>query len=194
MMDLHTARNLALDFVERYAPYCEKIRIAGSVRRQKPEVKDVEIVALPAWQNDLFGNPLYGYNPLIAKIHQDGHQVIKGQEDGKYTQIVFQGATFDVFCTTHQNWAWNFLIRTGSRDFSHGIARKLNDKGYTLKNAWPHVVIGHDDDLKAIAGEALPGVMETEEEVFRFLGLQYVPPENRTGFEAIKALEAGAYV
>lgn len=28
-------------------PHCERIEIAGSIRRKKPEVKDIEIVAIP---------------------------------------------------------------------------------------------------------------------------------------------------
>lgn len=34
------------------APYCHRISIAGSVRRQRPQVKDIEIEALP-WQEPL---------------------------------------------------------------------------------------------------------------------------------------------
>jgi len=32
---------------EMLAPYCERIEIAGSVRRKKPYCKDIEIVAIP---------------------------------------------------------------------------------------------------------------------------------------------------
>lgn len=32
-------------------PFCEKVRVAGSIRRGKPEVKDIELVAIPKWEN-----------------------------------------------------------------------------------------------------------------------------------------------
>jgi DNA polymerase/3'-5' exonuclease PolX len=44
------------------ALYCHRISIAGSIRRQRPQVKDIEIVALP-WQepSDLFGDVLVAH-------------------------------------------------------------------------------------------------------------------------------------
>ncbi len=45
----------ALEIAERtkklLAPYCERIEIAGSIRRKKPEVKDIELVAIPKLEN-----------------------------------------------------------------------------------------------------------------------------------------------
>ena len=34
-------------FISLISPYCERIEIAGSLRRGKPEVHDIEIVAEP---------------------------------------------------------------------------------------------------------------------------------------------------
>lgn len=50
-------RPIALKLVERLHPYCEKIEIAGSIRRGKPLVKDIEIVTIPKmhYQHGLFG-------------------------------------------------------------------------------------------------------------------------------------------
>ncbi len=45
----------ALEIAERtkalLAPHCERIEIAGSIRRKKPHVKDIEIVAIPKSYN-----------------------------------------------------------------------------------------------------------------------------------------------
>lgn len=46
-MKLNVALRLANRLVELMKPHCIKIEVAGSIRRQKPEVKDIEIVAIP---------------------------------------------------------------------------------------------------------------------------------------------------
>ena len=46
-MNLPDARTRALALRELLAPACERIEVAGSIRRGKPEVKDAEIVAIP---------------------------------------------------------------------------------------------------------------------------------------------------
>lgn len=46
-MLLENALAIAEGIVEALNPYCTIINIAGSCRRRKPEVKDIEIVALP---------------------------------------------------------------------------------------------------------------------------------------------------
>lgn len=39
-MQLNQARELAANLVEQMRPYCERVEIAGSIRRHKPEVAD----------------------------------------------------------------------------------------------------------------------------------------------------------
>lgn len=41
----------ALRLVRQLAPGCERIEIAGSLRRRKPQVRDIEIVAVARWAN-----------------------------------------------------------------------------------------------------------------------------------------------
>ncbi len=47
MPKLETARRIAEQLVESMQPYCERVMIAGSIRRGKPEVKDIEVCAIP---------------------------------------------------------------------------------------------------------------------------------------------------
>ena len=46
-MKLETAKEIANDFLKLIRPFCLRAEIAGSIRREKPEVKDVEICAVP---------------------------------------------------------------------------------------------------------------------------------------------------
>lgn len=47
---LAQARAVADLLVSYLAPACERIEIAGSIRREVPEVKDIELVAIPRWE------------------------------------------------------------------------------------------------------------------------------------------------
>ena len=46
-MPLVTARVLAERIVDELRPFCERIEIAGSIRRRRPLCGDVDLVALP---------------------------------------------------------------------------------------------------------------------------------------------------
>lgn len=48
-LPLSSAENIARGLLQFMEPYCDKIVIAGSIRRRKPQVNDVEIVAAPKW-------------------------------------------------------------------------------------------------------------------------------------------------
>ncbi|HMS44057.1 MAG TPA: hypothetical protein PKE69_27770, partial [Pyrinomonadaceae bacterium] len=52
-MKLSNAKNIPNSLIEEMSPYCAQILIAGSIRREKPEVKDIEIVAVPKFENYL---------------------------------------------------------------------------------------------------------------------------------------------
>jgi DNA polymerase/3'-5' exonuclease PolX len=58
-MELDRAREIADGLVRRLSPGCVRIEVAGSVRRGKAEVNDIELVAVPKMevQADLFGGP-----------------------------------------------------------------------------------------------------------------------------------------
>ena len=60
-------RAVVLPITERLvsilAPFCERIEIAGSLRRLKPEVGDIELVVIPK----LGADPNSSYAPKIRK-------------------------------------------------------------------------------------------------------------------------------
>ena len=43
-MELQEAQKFANQIVEHISPFCERIAVAGSIRRRKPIVRDVDIV------------------------------------------------------------------------------------------------------------------------------------------------------
>lgn len=155
----------ALAIAEKYkallAPHCDRIEIAGSIRRKKPEVKDIEIVAIPkSYEVGLFES---GIATVINRLEK-----VRGELPCKYTQrILPEGIALDLFFAEPGNWGLIYAIRTGSADFSHHVlASGWVRKGYTSSGGY----------LTA-NGRAVE--VPEEVDLFRRIGLDFVEPEHR---------------
>jgi len=145
--------------------YCE---IAGSIRRKKKLVGDVEIVCIPkkVMDMDLFGH--------VEEQRDQGFidQVnifskVKGKPTGKYTQRIVYGVKVDIFMVNHDSWGTQLAIRTGPAEYSHKVlARRWCSMGYKMEGGVLHR-----------NGEAVP--VKNERSLFNLLGLRWVEPENR---------------
>lgn len=153
----------ALAIAERYRAelvlYCERIEIAGSIRRRAPEPKDIELVCIPR------GQSLEAFADAVNQW-----PVVKGQPTGKYTQrLLPEGIKLDLFMCRPENWGAIFLIRTGDWQFSKWVMGTLlpragyqQEGGYVRRN-----------------GLIVPTPEETD--VFRLIGRPYIKPEHRNG-------------
>lgn len=107
-MKLEDGKKSANDFIKQIRSCCLKIQIAGSIRRGKPEVHDIEICAIPK-------------NLFRLKEIMDRQLYIKGRFPSKYSQIRYQSAKIDIFWCSKDNWGNIYLIRTGPWQFSKWI-------------------------------------------------------------------------
>jgi DNA polymerase/3'-5' exonuclease PolX len=109
---------MAEDALNALKPYCERILIAGSIRRQRHEVKDCELVAIPRRvPGGLFGDEFEVDPGFVTAVNQ--WEFVKGQPTGKYAQRVLPGGIkLDLFIATPENWGWQLVIRTGSAEFN----------------------------------------------------------------------------
>ena len=128
-------QGIALEIVELLKPYCERIEIAGSIRREKPMVKDIELVMIPkfeAGQADLFGEAVEQVNLLDQFLSQKlddgtfGHRPDKNgvpSWGAKSKRGVYR-STFpvDLFSViSPAQWGVIFAIRTGSAEFARNF-------------------------------------------------------------------------
>ena len=119
-MKLEQARAIAEDKVRMFAPFCERVEIAGSIRRGKPEVKDIEIVAQPRITalQDIFGTVVDVVSALNG-INFDalGLVVKKGP---RYKKISLkEGISLDLFIVMPPaTWGVIFALRTGPDEWS----------------------------------------------------------------------------
>lgn len=183
-MQLQTASKLAEKILATMRPFCQRAEIAGSIRREKPEVKDIEIVAIPAYgqPKDLFGeepaNLLYEWaiqmqrEGRIQWIKPGTSEIIPWpvKADGRYWRglVVKGGIKLDLFLTTPETWGATYLIRTGSSEFNVRIV------GEMARRAGIQFAEGK---LRDSNWKPLPTPEEID--VFNALGLDYIEPKDR---------------
>lgn len=162
---------------------CERVEVAGSIRRQRPDIGDLELVVIPRYarQVDLFGEPSGSTNLLeerIAWLVDRGTLAPRLSSEGhprlgpKYKALVYQGMGVDLFITSPECWGVIYLIRTGPADFSHRLVTQRQQGGLL-----PNHLRVRDGRLVGTDGQPL----ETPEEadVFRAIGLEWIAPESR---------------
>lgn len=204
-MKHNVALKVAESLVSHLGPACTRIEIAGSVRRRKPEVKDIELVCVP----DLsvtprrapleFGKPIppsykTELDRLIGEMAAAGDVGIDLKGDRmKKLYVRYAGIHVDVFINLPPSeWGVQYLIRTGPSDFSHWCVTNrayggaLPD-GYFVKHqvVWDAEKVRKsdmpDDPNKALKllTEDNHLRMAEEADFFRFCGLDYLEPWER---------------
>jgi DNA polymerase/3'-5' exonuclease PolX len=194
-MELIKAKKIATAICYQLLPYCSKINIAGSIRRKKPEVKDIEIICVPKkilaqFENLFERTEISIVDPEFAKTVLSLGQVIKGVPQGKYMQLELpEGIKLDLFIPADFDYYRQFAIRTGSADYSAKIIaagwKRIGwcgaDIGLRLiKDCTEHK--GPDGKTKYKCERAKnnrPPVWQSEEEFFKWIKVPFIQPEFR---------------
>jgi DNA polymerase/3'-5' exonuclease PolX len=174
---LAVALAVAEELLAGIRPFCVRCEIGGSIRRRRPMVKDIEIVAVQKIRRveeaDIFGaKNLKEETPELWErldAWAKEKRIIYAKGGGAlYRQFVYQGMKVDLFTCVPGNFGYIFLLRTGSDSFNKGAVTRLPEMGYHGVGGW----IVRDVDKKC---------METPEEadVFRLLGIAPVEPKAR---------------
>jgi DNA polymerase/3'-5' exonuclease PolX len=187
---LAVARRLADKIVGEISPFCVRAEVAGSIRREKPLVKDIEIVAIPRWDEqpdpaDLFQESKLRVNLLCEDLKQREHvQWIKPgtsviepwplKPEGKYWRgLLANGMKLDMFLAEPDNYGAIKLIRTGSMEFNVALFSHAGRVNVEIDGGWFWK-----------AGERI--ATPEEEDVFGLLGLEYVEPRDRIDGRAVR--------
>ena len=157
-------------------PACQRIEVAGSIRRRVPQVGDIELLCVSGTGgNQLLG----GYPPLdqaILGLIETGVLAYRLDQRGRRTfgpwnkYLVHRpsGIPVDIFSTTAQNWGMSLLVRTGPREWNIKVMSRFKALGMR-GHAYGGVTDSHDRELRC----------PNEEGVFRLLGWRFVKPEDR---------------
>jgi DNA polymerase/3'-5' exonuclease PolX len=152
---------------------CERTLIAGSIRRKRAEIGDIELVVMPKMQPiyDMFGD-VVGERSMLDDVLATLGPLSYTKSGPRFKQFTWEGAPVDLFIASRDTWGCVATIRTGSADFSHWLVTPRKYGG------------GCPSHLKFVEGRVMYGVqaLETPEEadVFKALDLKWVPIENRS--------------
>jgi len=176
------ALNVAEELVQVLQPVCARIQIAGSLRRRRDVVGDIEIlyVAKTRPERDgLFDVVEFDLaEDCIARMLACGALLKRPSVKGTFAwgsknKLGIHrgsGIPVDLFATTEAAW-FNYLVcRTGPADSNKRIAMTAQKQNYT----WHPYGEGFENNS---TGKIFP--MHSEEEVFAFVGLPFARPEDR---------------
>jgi DNA polymerase/3'-5' exonuclease PolX len=169
-MKLKQAEQIAEALKADLTPYCEKIKIGGSIRRKKPEPNDIELICIPKFaeigtgQTTLSGDETTSTENVLFSHLAIHYSVMKMGE--KYCQLGTQGIKVDVFTATPKTWGYIFMIRTGPAEFSKFVVTALKKKGFLMKEG-------------EVFHHKTPCTIPTEDYLFSLLGIDRIEPEYR---------------
>jgi DNA polymerase/3'-5' exonuclease PolX len=160
---LAQAEAIAVGVMEQLDPHCEVISLAGSIRRQRPTIGDIEIVCVPKPYD---ASPLFA-SGLATVVNQ--WPKVRGDLPCKYTRRVLpEGIKLDLFMVEADGYGLQLAIRTGSAEWSHQV----------LAKAWVRAGFHSMGGLlRRQNGSVVPA--HTEPELFRLIGLAWADPRDR---------------
>lgn len=182
---LADAEVVARSLVVELAVGCERIEIAGSIRRQADDVGDIELVAIPRVvtrreQDGLFGEHEVEVDELRVAID---NLILAGtlaphpgdpKQGQRYAKLLHResGLQLDLFAVRPPaQWGVIFLIRTGPAHFSQWFVTEARRRAH-------HVVDGALHRGALGCGSIPCDLVSTPEErdVFEALNIAYRPP------------------
>lgn len=158
--------------------------VAGSLRRRKAEVGDVEILFIPKLgagaKSDLFSEakPADLTELAIGQLLSSGVLAKRPNKEGnptwgpknKLAVHVASGIPVDLFATTEANWFVSLVIRTGGKDTNLILTHTARKLGFTLH--------AYGDGVSSLTGDAkIPAT--SERHVFQLCGVNYLEPWER---------------
>jgi DNA polymerase/3'-5' exonuclease PolX len=162
----------------------DRVEVAGSIRRRKEVVGDIEICGIPADRAHLI--------KLLVELGQLIKPGVPGvvpwtpKLEAKYLRVrLAEGMNLDVFLATPQNWGGLFMMRTGSGVAPNG-------------NAFSGFVPGIFGRFKKLSGggrmtDCMPTMpsgeqlwIPEEQDFFDLLEMNFIPPEERIDKNVIK--------
>lgn len=148
------------------------VEIAGSLRRRREVVGDIDIVTAsrrPAELARAFPELAPGVTEVVAA------------GDTKVSLRLAEGIGVDLRVVSEEEFPAALLYFTGSQEHNTALRALAKEKGWKLNE---YGLLGGRSGAKALP-------CATEEEIYDRLGLQFVPPELREGMGEVEAAARG---
>ena len=172
MMELEKAKTIAEELKRLLLPACERVVVAGSIRRQKPEVGDIELLCIPKYvagvdQLDREIGALAVQGILASRLNKLGRRVY-----GPKNKLLLHresGIGVDIFSTTEDCWPVALVVRTGGKQTNMEIASRALERGMRFH--------AYGRGFTFPSGSEL--ICRSEADVFKAVGLVYKEPWER---------------
>jgi DNA polymerase (family 10) len=170
LKEQRTRLDIAEQFVDPLLQYLKNIdevtdaQIAGSFRRRKETVGDLDIIAISE-EGELVCDAFVNYD-CVSKVLSHG--------ETKASIKLRSGLQVDLRVVTKESYGAALLYFTGSKAHNIHLRNIANDKGYKINE------YGVYEDDKRLLGE-------TESEIYEFFGMPFIEPELREDTGEIEA-------
>ncbi|HLU49640.1 MAG TPA: DNA polymerase/3'-5' exonuclease PolX, partial [Planctomycetota bacterium] len=155
----------------RSGPPIEKLEVAGSLRRRRETVRDLDVLAVtsdPQALSDHF-------------IHFTEVETVIAQGDTKTSVRLVNGMAVDLRIVKRSQFPFALVYFTGSKEHNVRLRSRAKDRGLKLNE------YGLFPD-----GSARSKRCADEKAIYRALDLDWIPPELREDLGEIEAAEQGA--
>lgn len=168
---LSLARELAKELLEYLEglPGVDKVSVVGSVRRWKETVTDLDLLVSSFEPEKVLSN--FTYHPYFTKILERDINFI-----GCLTRW---GIKVELAVVSPDEYAYALFYKTGSKHHLKELSKYSGE--------WKPTFNG----FKNQEGNSIRKNFGSEEDIYSFLKLQYIPPELREGRGEVKAARAG---
>ena len=151
-------------------PSAGRVSLAGSIRRMKETIGDVDILASSAQSGKL----------MNAFVSLPGIERVVGKGPTKSTIVLKTGVQVDLRVVREDQFWTALQYFTGSKDHNIALRQRALDRGWTLNEY---------GITEVETGKNLPG--KEERELYTLLDLQYIEPELRENRGEVDAAENG---
>jgi len=200
---LSEARQLAEAALALLAPYCDRIEVGGSIRRERMSIGDVELVAVPRFGTAFVrdpNDPMFGgcerentnlLRNALDDLVADGAMQARLGKDGKaargdrYQRLVYRAFALDVFSVLEPaQWGCVFTLRTGPHQFNRWLVTPRPAGALptsTVMDAGSLWIGARDYSKKdnPITYKGSQILTPTEQSFFDALGIPWIPPHQR---------------
>jgi len=157
------------EYLSASAPV-EKLSIAGSLRRWKETIKDIDIISTSKDPESVM--KVFTHMPEVSRIIARG--------DTKSSVVLKAGIQVDIRVVDEDSYGSALAYFTGSKEHNIRLREIASKAGLKINE---YGIFREDDDRK-LGGRS-------EEDIYQVLGLQYVPPELREDIGEVEAAAEG---
>jgi DNA polymerase (family 10) len=161
----------ALEAALRSQPNVQRVSIAGSLRRKKEIIKDIDLLVSTQDSSVVMD--------FFAKLPQVDFVTAKG--DTKSSVILKSGIAADLRTVSDTEFPYALHHFTGSKEHNVAMRGRAQRMGFKMNE---YGLFREKDNYLVPCKD--------EEEIFKALGLSYIPPELREDLGEIRAAEPGS--